>query len=47
MSWPVSPTNGQQVEINGILYEYDATEGVWNRIGYVPTGISIPFLHQI
>jgi len=44
MSWPVSPTNGQQVEINGILYEYDATEGVWNRIGYVPTGISIPFL---
>ena len=44
MSWPVSPTNGQQVEINGILYEYNSTDGVWNRIGFVPTGISLPFL---
>jgi hypothetical protein len=44
MSWPVSPTNGQQVEINGILYEYSSTDGVWNRIGFVPTGISLPFL---
>ena len=44
MSWPVSPINGQQVEINGILYEYNSTDGVWNRIGFVPTGISLPFL---
>lgn len=44
MSWPVSPTNGQQVEINGILYEYNSTDGVWNRIGFVPTGITLPFL---
>jgi hypothetical protein len=44
MTWPVSPTNGQQVEINGILYEYNSTDGVWNRIGFVPTGITLPFL---
>ena len=44
MTWPVSPINGQQVEINGILYEYNSTDGVWNRIGFVPTGITLPFL---
>ena len=44
MSWPISPTNGQQVEINGILYEYDSANTVWNRIGFVPTGITIASL---
>lgn len=44
MSWPVSPINGQQVEINGILYEYDSANTVWNRIGFVPTGITIASL---
>ena len=44
MTWPVSPTNGQQVSINGILYEYDLANTVWNRIGFVPTGIVIASL---
>ena len=44
MSWPASPTNGQKVEINGILYQYSSTDNAWSRIGFVPAGIDIPFL---
>jgi hypothetical protein len=44
MSWPATPTNGQQVEINGILYQYSSTDNAWSRIGFVPAGINIPFL---
>lgn len=32
MSWPVSPTNGQQVTINGTTYQYDSANTVWNRV---------------
>lgn len=31
MTWPVSPSNGQQVNINGITYAYDSVNSVWNR----------------
>ena len=44
MSWPSSPINGQQVEINGILYQYSSTDNAWSRVGFVPAGINIPFL---
>lgn len=44
MSWPTSPINGQQVEINGILYQYSSTDNAWSRIGFVPAGVNIPFL---
>lgn len=32
MSWPLSPSNGQQVLINGIVYVYDSANAVWNRV---------------
>jgi hypothetical protein len=38
MSWPVSPSNGQQVLINGILYVYDSVNAVWNRV-YATTSV--------
>ena len=37
MSWPTNPFNGQQVQISGIVYEYDATNGTWNKVGGVET----------
>lgn len=40
MSWPTNPINGQQVEINGILYRYDSTASVWNRVGQDPITVS-------
>lgn len=32
MSWPANPTNGQQAYVNGITYEWNATDSVWNRV---------------
>ena len=32
MTWPVSPSNGQQITINGILFQYDSANTAWNRI---------------
>jgi len=33
MSWPTSPVDGQQVDKNGITFQYDSANSVWNRIG--------------
>ena len=41
MSWPTDPTNGQQVTINGVLYQYDATRGVWNRVGSGVSSVAV------
>ena len=41
MSWPANPTNGQQVTINGVIYEYDSTPGVWNRIGSGASSVTV------
>ena len=32
MAWPSNPTNGQQVTISGILYQYNSSLGVWNKV---------------
>lgn len=32
MSFPSSPSNGQQATVNGILYQYDSTNNSWTRI---------------
>jgi hypothetical protein len=29
MSFPISPTNGQQATVNGIVYNYNSTKGAW------------------
>lgn len=29
MSFPTSPTNGQQAIVNGIVYNYNSTKGAW------------------
>jgi hypothetical protein len=29
MSYPVDPTNGQQATVNGVVYTYNSTKGVW------------------
>jgi hypothetical protein len=31
MSFPTSPTNGQQATVNGITYVYVSTKNAWNR----------------
>ena len=41
MSWPANPTNGQQVTINGVIYEYDSTPGVWNRVGSGASSVTV------
>lgn len=30
--WPSSPTNGQQLTVNGQTYVYSSATGVWNRL---------------
>lgn len=40
MTWPINPTNGQQVDINGITFEYNSTSGVWDRVGQRPISVS-------
>jgi hypothetical protein len=37
MSWPANPYNGQQVQISGIIYEYDDANGTWNKVGGADT----------
>jgi hypothetical protein len=32
MSFPTSPTNGQQATVNGITYTYSTTYGTWTRV---------------
>ena len=32
MSFPISPTNGQQATVNGITYTYSTTYGTWTRV---------------
>jgi hypothetical protein len=32
MSFPLSPTNGQQATVNNVLYQYDSTNNSWTRI---------------
>lgn len=32
MSFPSSPTNGQQTSIGGVLYEYNSSSNSWKRI---------------
>ena len=32
MSFPSTPTNGQQITLNGILYEYSSVEQTWTRV---------------
>jgi hypothetical protein len=32
MSFPASPTNGQQITLAGVLYQYDSTLTVWKRM---------------
>ena len=41
MSWPANPIDGQQVTINGVLYQYDATPGVWNRVGSGVSSVAV------
>jgi len=38
MSWPLSPSNGQEVLINGVVYVYDSANAVWNRL-YATTSV--------
>lgn len=40
MAWPTNPLNGQQVTINGITYQYNSTDSVWNRVGQESVTIS-------
>lgn len=32
MSFPISPTDGQQITINNIVYQYSSANTVWNRV---------------
>lgn len=41
MSWPATPSDGQQVTISGILYQYDSTPGVWNRVGSGASSVAV------
>lgn len=38
MSWPVNPSNGQEVTINGIVYVFNAATTAWNRL-YATTSV--------
>ena len=29
MAFPINPTNGQQTTVNGVVYTYNSTKGVW------------------
>lgn len=40
MAWPTNPINGQQVAINGITYQYNSSDSVWNRVGQESITIS-------
>lgn len=32
MSFPASPTNGQQITLAGVLYQYDSSLTAWKRM---------------
>lgn len=32
MAWPTNPTNGQQVTINSVLYQYSSALGAWSKV---------------
>lgn len=32
MAFPTSPTNGQQVTLNYVTYQYDSTNTAWYRV---------------
>ena len=32
MAWPTNPTNGQQVTIANVLYQYSSSTGAWNKV---------------
>jgi hypothetical protein len=32
MPFPLSPTNGQQITLNGVTYEYSSSNGTWTKI---------------
>jgi hypothetical protein len=32
MSFPISPSSGQQVVVNNILYQYSGVDGTWTRV---------------
>ncbi len=40
MAWPTNPINGQQVTINGITYQFNSSDSVWNRVGQESITIS-------
>jgi hypothetical protein len=44
MSWPANPVNGQRVQINGVLYEFNAANETWDRIGGYPDNFIVEFL---
>jgi hypothetical protein len=33
MSWPSNPVNGQQILINGVLYQYNLSNDTWDKVG--------------
>ncbi len=35
MAFPTTPTNGQQITLGGVLYEYDSSLTVWRRMAKV------------
>jgi hypothetical protein len=40
MGFPVSPTNGQQATVNGVIYTYVAATGVWSVTTNAGTNVS-------
>ena len=43
MSFPSSPTNGQQATINGIVYSYSTSTNAWIRVVTPLTGTTSSF----
>jgi hypothetical protein len=39
MAFPISPTNGQQVTLNYVTYQYDSANTAWYRVS---TGVAEP-----
>ena len=38
MSFPSSPTNGQETTVGGITYQYDSSENTWTRVAMTVSG---------
>lgn len=43
MSFPLSPSNGQQAVVNGILYTWNSTKSAWRRVTGTPMTGDQPF----